>query len=174
MAQAAREGAAAVAAFDLRLFVPVQPMLASPGEDIDSTLEDLGEVSLEYKLDGARVQIHKDGEQVKVYSRRLNEVTKAVPEVVEATLALPVRDAVLDGETLALRDDGSPHPFQVTMRRFGRRLDVEQMRGKLPLSVRVFDVLRADGTTLIDATTQARWETLEAMAVRQIHRAATG
>ena len=168
VAEAAREGPAAVAAFDLRLFVPVQPMLASPGEDLDSTLDELGEVSLEYKLDGARVQIHKDGERVKVYSRRLNEVTAAVPEVVEAARALPVRDAVLDGETIALREDGSPHPFQVTMRRFGRRLDVQAMRTQLPLSVRVFDVLRADGTTLIDATTQARWEALEAMAPASI------
>ena len=96
----------------------------------------------EYKLDGARVQVHRSDDEVRVFTRGLNDVTAAVPELVEAVRALPARELILDGEVLALRPDGAPHPFQTTMRRFGRKLDVDALRGELPLTPFFFDVLR--------------------------------
>lgn len=148
-AAALGEGAAGLSRFGLQLFRPVQPMLAQTAEGPDDALGRLGTAALEYKLDGARVQVHKAGDEVRVYSRRLNEVTAAVPEVVAAVRALPARDLLLDGETIALRPDGTPHAFQTTMRRFGRRLDVEALRRDLPLSVFFFDCLHRDGEDLL-------------------------
>ena len=143
-------GAAGLARYRLELQRPLQPMLAQPAEDLEDALARLGEAALEWKLDGARVQVHKDGGEVRVFSRRGNEVTAAVPELVEAVGALPARRLLLDGETIALRPDGSPRPFQVTMRRFGRRLDVERLRSELPLATFFFDLLHLDGEDLLD------------------------
>jgi DNA ligase-1 len=158
------EGASGLARFTLELFRPVQPMLAQPAEDIDAALADLGEAALEHKLDGARVQVHKALDEVRVYSRQLNEVTPALPEIVAAARALPVRELILDGEAIALREDGRPHPFQVTMRRFGRRLDVGALRAELPLSPFWFDVLHADGGDLIDEPQSRRFAVLAELA----------
>jgi DNA ligase-1 len=91
------------------------------------------------------VQVHKQDDEVRVYSRLLNDVTIAVPELVEEVRALPARELILDGEVIALRPDGTPHSFQTTMRRFGRRLDVERLRAELPLTPFFFDLLRRDG-----------------------------
>jgi DNA ligase-1 len=154
------EGRAGLAKFRLQLFKPMQPMLAQPAEDLEEALARLGEAALEYKFDGARVQVHKSGDEVRVFSRRLNEVTPAVPELIEVVRALPVREVVLDGEVLALRPDGAPLPFQVTMRRFGRRLDVEALRSELPLTPYFFDLLRLDGADLFDAPAHQRFVAL--------------
>jgi DNA ligase 1 len=109
-------GAAGLSAFDVRLFQPVQPMLAQPAADIDEALDHLGEeASIEWKLDGARIQVHKSGPDVRVFSRTLRDVTSVVPDVVAAVRTLEVHDAILDGEVIALRPDGTPRPFQVTM-----------------------------------------------------------
>jgi DNA ligase 1 len=143
-----------------QLFRPVHPMLAGSAEDAGEALEELGEAELEYKLDGARIQVHKSGDQVAIYSRRLNDVTPAVPELVETIRALPARDLILDGEVIALRGNGTPHPFQVTMSRFGRRLDVERQRAELPLTPFFFDVLYLDGGALIDEPSRERLATL--------------
>ncbi|WP_242343060.1 ATP-dependent DNA ligase [Anaeromyxobacter terrae] len=143
------EGAAGLARFRLRLLEPVQPMLAQPAAGVEEALDALGEAALEWKLDGARVQVHKDGERVRVFSRTLRDVTSAVPEVAEAVRRLPASSLVLDGEAIALRPDGSPEPFQVTMRRFGRKLDAARLREALPLSVLFFDALHAQGADLI-------------------------
>jgi len=166
---AAQEGLPGLQALGLELFRPILPMLAAPTADVDEAIEQLGEANLEYKLDGARVQVHKDGERVEVYSRLLNRVTPAVPEIVELVRALPARTLVLDGEALALRPDGGPQPFQVTMRRFGRKLDVERLRAELPLQVRFFDILRLDAQTLLDQVTAERLLALDA-AVPPAHR----
>src|SRR6185503_383343 len=144
------EGDAALAQFVLRPFQPVQPMLAESASDVSEALAELGEASFEYKLDGARIQVHKVGDEVKVYTRNLREVTPAVPEVVAAARAMPAREIVLDGEAIALRPDLSPHPFQVTMRRFGRKLDVERLRQELPITPMFFDALYLDGDALVD------------------------
>jgi DNA ligase-1 len=154
------EGQAALARFLVQLFRPVQPMLADSAQSIADALARTGQAALEYKLDGARIQVHKDGDEVRVYSRNLRDVTPAVPEVVEVTRALPVANAILDGEVVALRPDATPHPFQVTMRRFGRRLDVERLRGELPLTPFFFDALQLDGATLIDEPQSRRFAML--------------
>ena len=164
VARAALAGdTAELAGFATRLFRPVHPMLAGSADDAAVAIEELGEAALEYKLDGARIQVHKSGQQVAVYSRRLNEVTAAVPELVEAVRALPARDLILDGEVIALRENATPHPFQVTMSRFGRRLDIERMRRELPLTPFFFDLLYLDGGTLVDEPARRRLDALAAL-----------
>ena len=158
----AAEGPSGLSRFDLQLFSPVQPMLADTAPDVESAIEWLGEAGFEYKLDGARVQVHKDGDRVQVWSRQLNVVTPAVPELVEQVAALPARRLVLDGEAIAFGADGRPLPFQVTMRRFGRRLDVARLRQELPLHVYFFDLLKVDDQTLIDHPLSERWVALAA------------
>lgn len=149
-------GADALRAFGLTLFQPVQPMLAQPAADARDALDRLGTAAIEYKLDGARVQVHRAGEEVRVYTRRLNEVTDSLPELVAAVRALPVREIVLDGEAIALRPDGRPQPFQVTMSRFGSRVDVARLSREVPLSTFFFDCLHLDGETLMDAPVEQR------------------
>ena len=143
-------GETGMAAFAVQLFRPVLPMLAGSAEDVAEAMAELGEAAVEYKLDGARVQIHRSGDEVRVYSRRLNEVTAAVPELVEAALGFAATRIIVEGEAIALRPDGTPLPFQTTMRRFGRRLDVDRMRGELPVALFVFDLLYLDGEPLLD------------------------
>jgi len=143
-------GDAALAQFILQPFQPVQPMLADSASDVADALTMLGEASFEYKLDGARIQVHKVGDEVKVYSRNLRDVTAAVPEIVTIARAMPARDIVLDGEAIALRADGTPHPFQITMRRFGRKLDVDTLKAELPITPVFFDALYLDGDPLVD------------------------
>ncbi|MEA2624726.1 MAG: ligase 1 [Candidatus Binatota bacterium] len=160
-AAAARDGAAGLAQFSIVLFRPIQPMLAHTAGDVGEAVGRLGEAALEYKMDGARVQIHKSGEHVEVFTRTLKPVTDSVPEIVEAVRALPAREIILDGEAIALEPGRRPHPFQVTMRRFGRRLDVERLRRELPLETFCFDVLWMDGGSLVDAPAAERWSILE-------------
>jgi DNA ligase-1 len=125
-------------------------MLADSAADVGAALTALGEAVFEYKLDGARIQAHKAGDDVRVFSRNLRDVTAAVPEVVTVARALPAREIVLDGEVIAMRPDGTPHPFQITMRRFGRKLDVARLKLELPLTPFFFDALYVDGEPLVD------------------------
>jgi len=156
------EGDAGLARFRLELLRPIQPMLAQSADDPDEALAQLGRAALEWKLDGARIQVHRVGDDVRVFSRQQNDVTAAVPEVVEVVRALPARALLLDGEAIALRADGSPEPFQSTMRRFGRRLDVERLRAELPLSAFFFDLLHVDGEDLLDRPEEERFAALAA------------
>ena len=163
-AAAIHGGESALSALGVELFRPLQPMLAQTASTVTEAIQLLGEASLEAKLDGARVQVHKSGSDVRVFSRRLNDVTIAVPEVVEAVSALPARELILDGEVIALRPDGTPHPFQVTMRRFGRKLEVNDgLRGELPLSPFFFDCLWLDGASLLGAPQRERVAALAAL-----------
>ncbi len=157
-------GAAALDAFGLRVLQPVQPMLADSADDVAEAVSSLGDAALEYKLDGARIQVHKAGDDVLVFSRALRPVTPAVPEVVEAVRAMPARSLILDGEVIALRPDGTPRAFQDTMRRFGRRLEVATLRAELPLTPAFFDVLHADGEDLLDRPQHERFKALSALA----------
>ncbi|MBA3346816.1 MAG: ATP-dependent DNA ligase [Gemmatimonadales bacterium] len=150
------EGAAGLSGFSVQLFRPVLPMLAGTAEGVDEALAELGEAALELKLDGARIQIHKGADEVRVFSRRLNEVTAAVPELVEACRALPARELILEGEAIALRPDGTPHPFQTTMSRFGRRLEVARAREAVPLTSFIFDLLYLEGASLLDQPLRER------------------
>ncbi|MCB9593300.1 MAG: ATP-dependent DNA ligase [Sandaracinaceae bacterium] len=163
------EGPEALARFELTLFSPILPMLASPADGVDAALERLGTAAFELKLDGARVQVHKAGDLVRVYSRKLHEVTDRVPEIVEAVRAMPADELILDGEAIALQPDGRPHAFQTTMRRFGRTSNVAAMRKKLPLSHIYFDLLHLDGAALIDRPAMERLEALDAL-VGDAHR----
>jgi DNA ligase 1 len=150
------EGASGLARLAMTLFRPVKPMLAQTAADPAEALAQLGRAAFEYKIDGARIQVHKDGGEVRVYTRSLNDVTGSVPEVVEAVGVLPVRTLVLDGEAVAMRRDGRPEPFQLTMRRFGRKLDVARLRQEIPLTCFFFDCLYADGEALIGRPYEAR------------------
>jgi DNA ligase-1 len=154
------EGASALSRYAIEIFRPVEPMLASPAADVAEALDWLGEAAFELKLDGARIQVHKAGQDVRVFSRGLRDVTAAVPEVVEQMRALSARELILDGEVLALQDNGRPRPFQETMRRFGRRLNVETLRGELPLTPFFFDCLYLDGRPMTAEPQRLRFATL--------------
>jgi len=157
-------GESALSQYNVQLFRPVQPMLAGSAEDVEEALAELSEAALEYKLDGARVQVHRSGDDVVVYSRALNDVTAAVPEVVEVVRALPAKDLILDGEVLSLQSDGRPRPFQVTMRRFGRKLDVERLREELPMTPFWFDLVYLNGGSLLDEPQSRRFAALAEIA----------
>ncbi len=149
-------GEAALAAVALQVGRPVRPMLASPGDSLDAALTALGpEVTVEYKLDGARIQVHRDGDDVRVWTRSLREITGSVPELVAQVRALPGSAFVLDGETLALDDDGRPRAFQDTMSRFGSDGNEQVL-----LSPFFFDLLHLDGTDLIDEPLDVRLDAL--------------
>ena len=154
------EGASALSRYAIQLFRPVEPMLASPAENVSDALKAFGQAAFELKLDGARIQVHKSGDEVRVFSRALRDVTAAVPEVVEAVKPLPSREIILDGEVLALQRDGTPLPFQETMRRFGRRRDVDRLRWDLPLTPFFFDCLYADGRLLTAEPQRERFAAL--------------
>jgi len=153
-------GAAALAQFSVQLMQPVLPMLAQPAEDMRAALAALGTALVDWKLDGARVQVHKRGEEVRIYTRSLNDVTSRAPEIVAAMRGAPARELILDGEAIALRADGRPHPFQVTMSRFGSQQDPRA--AERPLSVFFFDCLYKDGTVLFDHATRERRAALTA------------
>jgi DNA ligase 1 len=133
----------------------VLPMLAATATSVTAAVETLGEVSVEWKLDGARVQIHRSGEQVKVFTRNLNDITARLPQVVDAVLAMPLDNCVLDGEVLGLDPDGRPRIFQDTMSRFGS----DTPGAAITLRPYVFDIVHLDGRDLLD----------EPLAVRQAH-----
>jgi DNA ligase-1 len=150
-AQAAlTHGEAGLAAFRIEMFRPIAPMLAQTIESPEEALASLGAASFEYKLDGARIQVHKDQDEVRIYSRLLNDVTSALPEAVARIKALPQQSLILDGEAIALRPDGMPHAFQDTMKSFSRRREDPALTSKLPLVPFFFDLLAIDGRDLID------------------------
>ena len=154
-------GRQALAEFGLQVGRPIRPMLASPAESLADALAELGAVTVEYKLDGARIQVHRDGDEVHVYTRTLREITASVPELVEQVRGLPCESVVLDGETLALNEDGRPRPFQETMSRFGATSSRE-----LLLRPYYFDCLHLDGQDLLDLPLRERLDALERVAGR--------
>src|SRR6266480_4573395 len=173
---ALREGADALRRFQLELFSPVAPMLAQTAADVGEALTELqGEVAFEWKMDGARIQVHKGADEVRIYTRALNDVTGALPEIVAVARTLPGRTLVLDGEAIAFDASGRPHPFQITMRRFGRKLNVEQLRAELPIKAFFFDCLRLDALSIADRPARERFQALgEAVpAALQIPRLVT-
>ncbi|GAA3157867.1 ATP-dependent DNA ligase [Planomonospora alba] len=150
-------GVEALRAFTLEVGRPVSPMLAQSAPSVAAALERIGgPAALEWKLDGVRVQAHRSGDAVSVFTRALEDITAQVPELVEAVRALPLTDLVLDGEVIALRPDGRPEPFQVTSGRVASRTDVARARRSTPLSVFFFDALRVDGADLLDLPDDTR------------------
>ena len=159
-ASAALEGGQeALDAFRLQVGAPLLPMLAASATDVDGALVGLGEVAVDAKLDGARIQVHRDGRDVAVFTRNLLEVTGRVPEVVELALALPVTSVVLDGEVLTLDPDGRPRAFQDTMQRFGSQEPAAIARD-VALHPRFFDILHLDGQDVIDDPLRTRLDAL--------------
>ena len=162
---AATGGAAAVAGASPRPFVPLLPMLAEIADDFPSVLAAHGgRTALEYKYDGARIQLHRAGDRVQVWTRRLSDVTRSLPDVVEITRRdLSGEPFILDGEVVALDAAGRPLPFQELMRRFRRVHGVEALVREMPLALHFFDCLMAGGRSLIDEPYERRWEALTAV-----------
>ena len=162
-------GVGALRAVRLEVGRPLRPMLAQTATDLAAALERLipegsgTQVAVEAKLDGIRVQAHLAGEQVRVFTRTLDDVSARLPEIAEAVAALPARALVLDGEVIALRPDGRPQPFQVTASRTGSRLDVDRLRVEAPLSLFAFDLLHLDGADLVDLPGAERAAALAAL-----------
>ena len=145
-------GEEALSRIGFRLMRPLKPMLAQMAESPDEAIrEHGGKTAFEYKLDGARIQIHKVGEEVKIFSRRLTDVTESLPEIVQAVReGVKAHDAVLEGEVIAVGGDGHPLPFQHLMRRFRRVYEVDRMVQEIPVKLYLFDLLYVDGESLID------------------------
>ncbi|HEU0337265.1 MAG TPA: ATP-dependent DNA ligase [Gaiellaceae bacterium] len=167
-AAAALAGGDALAEFRLTPFRPLQPMLAQTAETLADALARISPAALEWKLDGARLQVHRSGGEVRAYTRTLADVTARVPEVVAAALALDAESAVLDSEVIALDADGRPRPFQETMSRFGSKSDRDGLRASVPLAPFFFDVLHLDGADLLDSPGQRRAEALAACVPEQL------
>jgi DNA ligase-1 len=169
VAAAALEGGeAALARFSPRPMQPVLPMLAQSAEDPEAALRALGPALVEWKLDGARVQVHKAGADVRVYTRNLNDVTARVPEIVSLVESAGAESLILDGEAIALRHDGRPYPFQVTMSRFGSQQQPQALRAERPLSVYFFDCLYRDGASLMDHPLRERRGALDEVFERKL------
>jgi len=150
-------GESALAELSVELFRPLRPMLAQTAKDVADAVSRLAPCAFEQKLDGARIQVHRSGERVAIYSRHGNELTDALPEVVALVRSFDARSLVLDGEAIALAPDGRPLPFQVTMRRFGRKVAVSELASTLPLSAFFFDCLYLNGNVLVEQTNAQRW-----------------
>ena len=155
-----REGAPGLRTVRLKVGRPIQPMLASSAPDIGAALAQTGEAAVEWKLDGIRVQVHRDQHDVRVFTRSLDDITARVPEVVEAALRLPVTTVVLDGEAMVMHADGRPQPFSLTASRIGSRKDTDGMRRTVPLTTYFFDILHIDGADLLDEPGTSRYAAL--------------
>lgn len=164
-ALARRGGPAGVASASPRPFVPLLPMLAEIADDFVEVLRAHGDrTALEYKYDGARIQLHRDGDRVAIWTRRLSDVTRSLPDIVEITRRdLVPGPLILDGEVVALDPGGRPLPFQELMRRFRRVHGVDAHVRDMPLALYFFDCLMADGQSLIDEPYARRWEALAAV-----------
>ncbi|MFF7255994.1 ATP-dependent DNA ligase [Streptomyces microflavus] len=144
------EGPGALAAFRLTVGRPVQPMLAHTAASVTEAVDKLGPCAVEEKLDGIRVQVHRDGDRVRAFTRTLDDITDRLPELVTAVAALETGRFILDGEVIALGDDGRPRPFQETAARVGSRRDVAAAAAGVPVVPVFFDALSADGEDLLD------------------------
>ncbi len=129
---------------------PIKMMLAQLGEGIQASMLELGTAAIEWKYDGARVQIHKDGERVRIFSRRLENVTASLPEVVRAAKQIKAKSAILDGEAVAIGQDGRPMAFQEILKRFRRKYNVEKIAAQIPLRLFLFDLIYLDNRSVID------------------------
>jgi len=161
-AVAIAEGSEGLVTFRLTVLRPVQPMLAQTGDDLEDALARIRPARIEWKLDGARLQVHRLGDEVRAFTRNLANITDRVPEIVAAVAALEIEAIILDGEAIAVGLDSRPRPFQETMSRFGSRVNVDELRATLPLSPFFFDCLHLDGDDLIDRPATERLAALEA------------
>jgi len=159
---------AALRAIGLKVGRPVRPMLAASAPSVAAAFERVSPAAVEWKIDGIRVQVHRSGTDVRVFTRTLDDITGRVPEIAEAALALTARVAVLDGEAVALRPDGRPLPFQVTSARAASQAAADRQGGEVPLTLFLFDLLHVDGADLLDAPAAERSARLAAIAPPEI------
>lgn len=160
---AAEKGDAELRELEPEPFMPIKPMLAQVVDGVEEAIETHeGRTAFEHKLDGARIQIHKREDEVKVFSRRLTDVTESLPEIVEfVSRELRAEEAIAEGEVIGVGEDGFPLPFQSLLQRFRREREVERMMCEIPLELRLFDLLYLDGENLVDAPYEQRRERLE-------------
>ena len=157
------EGNEGLAKVTIQIGKPIRPMLAQNAASVkDALIEMGGEAAFEIKYDGARVQVHRDGDNVIIYSRRLENVTRSIPEIVEAVKAsLKPSRVIVEGELVAVGENGRPRPFQYVLRRFRRKYNIEEMIEKIPLELNLFDILYIEGESLIDTPFRERRKRLE-------------
>ncbi|MBI5032455.1 MAG: ATP-dependent DNA ligase [Chloroflexi bacterium] len=157
------EGEFGLARLSIQIFVPLKPMLAQTADDVaDAFAKMESKFALEYKFDGARVQIHKRGDDVRLYSRQLSDITDSLPEIVDQVRReIHAREAIIEGEVIALASDGKPLAFQEVMRRFGREREIEAMQRGVPVRLYLFDVLLSDGAIFLERPNAERWEKLQ-------------
>jgi len=160
-AAALTEGAPALARFHLQVGRPVQPMLAKTAPSLEAALAQVHPAGVEWKLDGVRVQVHREGDDIVIFTRTLDPITERMPEVAEAVRALPLHSVILDGEAIALRPDGRPRPFQETASRAASRGDIGALRKAVPLTAFFFDALHLDGRDLHDLDASERLAAIE-------------
>jgi DNA ligase-1 len=162
------EGELGLTRLSVKVGVPLKPMLAQPADGVaDAFAKASGPVALEFKLDGVRVQIHKQGDAVKLFSRNLSDITASLPEVVAAVReGVAVDEVILDGEVIALNAAGRPRPFQDVMRRVGRERDVEATQRDIAVKLFVFDVLATESEVYLDLSNAERWEKLQVVKGR--------
>ena len=166
VARLARLGPDALREVRITLFHPVRMMLAQQGT-IPDMIQEHGQIAAEFKYDGSRFQFHKKGNWARLYSRRLEDVTAALPDVIEKLITSTTHDVILDGEVIAIKDD-KPMPFQSVLRRFRRRHDIAEAQDAIEMVPNVFDILYLDGETLIDLPLEKRRERLESVVTRYI------
>jgi len=157
------EGNEGLSKVSIQIGKPIRPMLAQNAANVKEALMEMGgKAAFEIKYDGARVQVHKDGDRVVIYSRRLENVTKSIPEVVDAIReSVKAEKAIVEGELVAVGENGRPRPFQYVLRRFRRKYNIEEMMEKIPLELNLFDILYVDGDGLIDTPFSERRGRLE-------------
>jgi DNA ligase-1 len=143
---------------------PIKMMLAQLGDGIPAAFQEMGTAAIEWKYDGARVQIHKEGDNVQIFSRRLEKVTGSLPEIARMTLQIKAKSAILDGEVVAMGKDGRPMAFQEILKRFRRKYNVEKLALQIPLNLFLFDLIYLDDKSLIDLPLTERRALLEKVA----------
>jgi DNA ligase-1 len=158
-----RGGTDEVAGLGIRINRPIKMMLAQVTPNIESAINDIGELAVEWKFDGARVQIHRDGDSIRIFSRRLEDVTASLPDIVAAVREqVKTESVILDGEAVAVDENGRPRAFQEILKRFRRKYDVESTIKAIPLSLNIFDILYLDGKSLLDESLKERRKKLDA------------
>jgi DNA ligase-1 len=165
-----KRGGGSIGGLGIRLFSPVKPMLAQIANSIDDVFDVYDDFSLEFKLDGVRIQVHRDDEKVKIYSRNLKDITVHFPELVNAARTLPVKRFILDGEAIGIDDRGRPVPFQILARRTTRKKDIGKMQKKIPVRPQFFDVLHIEGDDLTRQTYKERLKVLNDLVRNKKYR----
>lgn len=155
-----KKGKGSVKDLEIKLFSPVKPMLAQIAPSLNDIFEKYTDFAVEYKLDGIRIQIHKQNDKIKIFSRHLKDVTPKFPELIEISKKIPIEEFILDGEAIGINKKGRPLSFQILAQRTTRKKDIEVMKDKVPVIPKFFDILYSEGCDLTFNNYRQRWETL--------------